>query len=76
MQSTVYLITLRLLILPLNRLPSQHEGGVSILGYPDQPTNHFVLPTPVARGGSLPLGALSYFAYLGAMADLQAFRDR
>ena len=57
MQSTVYLITLRLLILPLNRLPSQHEGGVSILGYPDQPTNHFVLPTPVARGGFSPTGS-------------------
>ena len=33
-------------------------------------------PLRLPGGGSLPLGALSYFAYRGAMADLQAFRDR
>ena len=33
MQSTVYLIALRLLILTLYRLPSQHGEGVSIIRY-------------------------------------------
>ena len=62
--------------LTLNRLPLQHRREGFYNWISRSTSKPFCSSHSGCPGGGLPPGALSYFAYRLAMADLQAFRDR